>query len=597
MTQGELASLSFAELRDRLKVLGDDPRNTDDLDPDEVLRYFMGLSVSSHTSDSAYALLNLTRIFGVAGKPAEMLQSALLMSRIAIAINDRVLLSRARNKQGIALVKVGRLTEATLAQAEAWSLAHELEDKDRELDAVWGFSTISVAMGQWNAAIRYCERMRAIAEELGLARYEFTARNNLADCALQLRDSALALRTLSKLASDAPHTELIPDTHAHLHNNLARALLLIGDVAAANLHAKEAADWAAIWSTPNVVSSVEALQGLVDVRLENIDSGLLAVNRALSFAKHANAAEVPNCLGICIDAYEASGRLDEALAYLQELVEWKKRSVDAEIMGSRFQGVTEPVEPQTSNSLFDDGLLAKAHSLRTGVQSRLERLLEIAVNAGISSGHDLYRPFRVANLARYVAASLGWDQQRIASLVWGAQLCNIGMIAIPARLLVKPDRLSEGESRVLRGHTEYGGELLRKSKLQILDIAAVIAEQHHERYDGSGYPRGLSGGAIAEEARIVAVCDAFDAMTHKRPSRHAPLSIDAALKGLMQGAGSQFDPPLVNAFVEFIRRETSRQADFDAFLSEGADEIEYVRVRARMEALIDDGDALRGQAA
>jgi HD-GYP domain-containing protein (c-di-GMP phosphodiesterase class II) len=593
MTQDELASLSFAELRDRVTARADDPKSTDDLDPFEVLRYFIALPVSSHTSDSAHTLLHLTRIFGPAGQPAEMLQSALLMSRIAIAINDRVLLSRARNKQGIALVKVGRLTEATLAQAEAWSLAHELEDKNRELDAVWGFSTISVAMGQWNAAIRYCERMRAIAEELGLARYEFTARNNLADCALQLRDSALALRTLSKLASDAPHAELLPDTYAHLHNNLARSWLLIGDVAAANLHVKEAADWAAIWSTPNVVSSVEALQGLVDVRLENVDSGLLAVNRALSFAKQANVAEVPNCLGICIDAYEAAGRLDEALAYLQELVEWKKRSVDAEIMRSRFQGVTESVEesvePQTGNSLFDDGLLAKVHSLHAGVQSRLERLLEIAVNAGISSGHDLYRPFRLANLARYLATSLGWDQQRIASLVWGAQLCNIGMIAIPARILVKPDRLSEGESHVLRGHTEYGAELLRKSKLQILDVAAVIAEQHHERYDGSGYPRGLSGGAIAEEARIVAVCDAFDAMTHKRPSRHTPLSVDAAMKELLQGAGSQFDPPLVNVFAEFIQREFSQHDDFEVFLAEGADEVEYVRVRARMEALIADG--------
>ena len=130
--------------------------------------------------------------------------------------------------------------------------------------------------------------------------------------------------------------------------------------------------------------------------------------------------------------------LDEALVYLQELVEWKKRSVDAEIMRSQFQGLAESVQLQTGNSLFDDGLLAKVHSLRAGVQSRLERLLEIAVNAEISSGHDLYRPFRVANLARYLAASLGWDQQRIASLVWGAQLCNIGMIAIPARILVKP---------------------------------------------------------------------------------------------------------------------------------------------------------------
>ena len=134
--------------------------------------------------------IQLTRIFGPAGQPAEMLQSALLASRIAIAINDRVLLSRARNKQGIALVKVGRLTEATLAQAEAWSLARELEDKKRELDAVWGFSTISVAMGQWNAAIRYCERMRALAEETWLS----SATNLLRETTLPIAPFSFEIR-------------------------------------------------------------------------------------------------------------------------------------------------------------------------------------------------------------------------------------------------------------------------------------------------------------------------------------------------------------------------------------------------------------------
>ena len=181
MTQDDLAALSFAELRDRLAARADDPKNKDNLDPFEVLRYFMALPVSSHTSDSAHALIQLTRILGPEGHPAEMLQSALLASQIAIAIDDRLLLSRARNREGIALVRLGRLAEGAAAQGEAWSLARDSGDKRLELFAVWGFSSISVAMGQWNVAIRYCERMRALAEEIGLAQYEFAARNNLAD--------------------------------------------------------------------------------------------------------------------------------------------------------------------------------------------------------------------------------------------------------------------------------------------------------------------------------------------------------------------------------------------------------------------------------
>jgi putative two-component system response regulator len=255
-------------------------------------------------------------------------------------------------------------------------------------------------------------------------------------------------------------------------------------------------------------------------------------------------------------------------------------------MGSQFQSLAESGELQTSASLLDEALLAKVQSLHAGVQSRIERLIEIALNAEIACGHDLYKPFRVANLARHVATSLGWGQQRITALALGAQLSNIGMIAIPTRILVKSGRLSEGESRVLRGHADYGAELLRKSKLQVLDVAAEIAEQHHEHFDGSGYPRGLSGEAIAEEARVVAVCDAFDTMTRGRPSRGTLPSVESALRGLTQGAGRQFDPRLVDALVAFIRSEFSKHDDFDTFLAEGADAIEYVRVRGRMEALI-----------
>jgi putative two-component system response regulator len=184
--------------------------------------------------------------------------------------------------------------------------------------------------------------------------------------------------------------------------------------------------------------------------------------------------------------------------------------------------------------------------------------------------------------------AIGWSEERIASLSLGAQLCNIGMMAIPTRILQKLRGLSDSERHVMRDHTQYGAELLRKSKLRVLDVASVIAQQHHERFDGSGYPHGLRGEAIPEEARLVSVSDAFDAMTHRRPWRMTPLTVQAALNELKQSAGSQFDPRFVNAFDDLIKSEFWKHDDFDAFLSEGADEIEYVRVRARMEALIVD---------
>lgn len=589
-----IADLSFADLRDRLKARAERGKSADDLNPNEVLRYLASLPISEHTATSADGLLHLSTVFGFGGQQEDALESARLAVRIAIASNDRLLLSRARNSEGVYLVRLGRLTDAAIARDRAWSLARELGDKRQELGAVWGFSSISVAMGQWHAAIFFCERMRELAEELGNSRLEFIARNNLADCALQLRDPTRAMHALSKLATDAAHTDIDAGTHTHLNINLGRSWLLLGDVGTASLFANKAAETAAAWGMQSLLQRVNALQGLVDVRLGSIEKGFAAMKNALDFAKRSDNAEVPDCLSMCIDAYESAGRLEEALAYLQELVEWKKRLVDAEVTGSQFQGPMGSVRLQTGTSLFDDGLVAKVHSLKAGVQSRVERLLEIALNAGIASGDDLYRPFRIANLARHLATSIGWDERRIDPLVLGAQLFKIGMIAIPVRLLVKPGRLSEGESNVLRSNSDYGAQVLRKSTLQILETAAVVAEQRYEHYDGSGFPHGLSGEAIAKESRIVAICDAFDEMTHKRPSRLEPLSFDVALEMLTRNAGRQFDPRLVEEFVDFIQLELPKQPDFDAFLQEGADQVEYVRARARMEALINGRDEVRG---
>ena len=168
MKKYELADLSLAELRDRLISRIENRDVTGDLDLLDVLRYYESLPVSSYSSESAVGVLHLSRNFSSAAQPAEMFQAASLGAQMASAVGDRPLLSRARNKEGFALAQLGRFSEATIAQAEAWSLARALGDRTLEMFAIWGFSTICVAMGQWNVAIRYCERMSAMAEEVGL---------------------------------------------------------------------------------------------------------------------------------------------------------------------------------------------------------------------------------------------------------------------------------------------------------------------------------------------------------------------------------------------------------------------------------------------
>jgi ribonuclease P protein subunit RPR2 len=145
-------------------------------------------------------------------------------------------------------------------------------------------------------------------------------------------------------------------------------------------------------------------------------------------------------------------------------------------------------------------------------------------------------------LASRVAPELAQDQ----TLRYGFFLHDIGKIGIPERILSKPAPLTDEEWAIMRTHPLLGAQIL--SPVKFLVPALPIVESHHEKWDGTGYPRGLRGEEIPLGARIFAVVDAFDAMTSDRPYRRA-LSFEQALDQISRGGGTQFDPEVLRAFV------------------------------------------------
>jgi HD-GYP domain-containing protein (c-di-GMP phosphodiesterase class II) len=128
-------------------------------------------------------------------------------------------------------------------------------------------------------------------------------------------------------------------------------------------------------------------------------------------------------------------------------------------------------------------------------------------------------------------------------------LHDIGKVAIPDAILRKPGPLTEEELRLMQTHTTVGRRILEG--LPPMRTVARVVEQHHERFDGSGYPHALKGKEILLPARIISVVDAFDAMTSTRPYRRA-LGRDKAVEELRAGAGSQFDPDVVRVFLQYV---------------------------------------------
>ncbi|HTU25572.1 MAG TPA: HD-GYP domain-containing protein [Pirellulales bacterium] len=147
-----------------------------------------------------------------------------------------------------------------------------------------------------------------------------------------------------------------------------------------------------------------------------------------------------------------------------------------------------------------------------------------------------------------MAATIGWDRERVQQIRLAAPMHDIGKIAIPDAILSKPGKLTPLEYATMQTHAEIGAALLAGSQSPVLRMAHEIALGHHERWDGTGYPAGLSGSEIPESARIVAIVDVFDALSHDRVYRPA-LAQDEVLQVLLAGQGKHFDPRLLDAFL------------------------------------------------
>ena len=153
---------------------------------------------------------------------------------------------------------------------------------------------------------------------------------------------------------------------------------------------------------------------------------------------------------------------------------------------------------------------------------------------------------RVSAYSVKIAEALGWDEERVSNLRYAALLHDIGKIGVPDSILNNPKRLPEVEYEIIKSHTTMGEEILKGRSS--IPVAADVALSHHERYDGTGYPNGIKGKEISEEARIVAIADAFDAMNSDRIYRKAYEKTFISQE-LIREKGRQFDPHFVDVFI------------------------------------------------
>jgi putative two-component system response regulator len=181
----------------------------------------------------------------------------------------------------------------------------------------------------------------------------------------------------------------------------------------------------------------------------------------------------------------------------------------------------------------------------------LSRLARVAEFRDDDSGQHIHR---VAWLSGRLARALGCSGERVEELYVAAPLHDVGKVAVPDRILLKRGPLTSAEHAVMRSHTTVGGEMLGGSSFPYVRTAATIALTHHERWDGTGYPKRLAGASIPQAGRIVAVADVLDALISQRPYKEA-WPLDRALAEIERQRGRHFDPDIVEVLLAIVAVE------------------------------------------
>ncbi|WP_317205736.1 two-component system response regulator [Janthinobacterium sp.] len=181
-------------------------------------------------------------------------------------------------------------------------------------------------------------------------------------------------------------------------------------------------------------------------------------------------------------------------------------------------------------------------------ESRLQIVQRLGLAAEYKDNETGLHVIRMSHYARLLGVAAGMDEDEADELLHAAPMHDVGKIGIPDRILQKPGKLDAEEWAVMQTHATIGGEIIGEHQHGLLALAREIALSHHEKWDGSGYPKGLAGEAIPLAARIVAVADVFDALTSVRPYKTA-WTVEAAAEFLREQRGRHFDAALVDLFL------------------------------------------------
>ena len=194
-------------------------------------------------------------------------------------------------------------------------------------------------------------------------------------------------------------------------------------------------------------------------------------------------------------------------------------------------------------------------------EAYLDTIFRLSIAAEYKDDDTAVHIHRMSRYSAILAEGLGLSAAEVESIRYASPMHDIGKLGVPDSILMKPGKLTPAEFKEMQNHTVFGAKILENAKAELLRVSETIALTHHEKWDGSGYPRGLEGEAIPLKGRMVALADVFDALTTKRCYKPA-FSLEESLRIIREGTGRHFDPNVLQAFNNNIERILAVKAQF-----------------------------------
>lgn len=526
---------------------------------------------------------------------AETLECAQHLSELARQIGNKTWQRKAFMLQGIACAHNGDSGEAVLQYSKALELAREDGEHRAEAAILNNLGT------SLNYAGLYREAIPCFLQVINISKlYPDDSSNeaaglcNLAQSYLHLGAFSEGLKTIERCLkrSEEPTDAFTAFSRVVREFTFVQLALEVGKLGSARKHSQLSFQYAQRSGTKRSEFVASVSRGLCEIHGGDVNKGLAILERALEQSGEDGTAEHVAALKALVNGYEHAGRPEQALDRLKLLLKTIRESREKGILALiavRPSNQSPVILVSESSDLHEftnrEAQLRAQVAEREVVTSRIEMLERFAVTSDLKEEESGEHGYRVGRLASLLGVELGWAKDDYGALDLAARLHDIGKIAVPDRILLNTMELKEAERHFMSSHTVIGAELLAKSNIPQLRMAEEIARFHHEWWNGEGYPSKLAGKRIPIHARIVALADVFDALTHGRPFAK-PWPMDRAIEEIKARRGTQFDPELTDLFLALVERLRNEYVDLDEYLGRAGRSSPFLQARNKIRLML-----------